>query len=79
MASGAAGCWTTSGLSGTGRPRSGDCSFVYATTARPRDLTKLVFSPEERRATWRGGSPGRARGLPFGPELTGLDNDDVAR
>ena len=25
----------------------GDCSYVYATTARPRDLTKTVFSPEE--------------------------------
>ncbi len=57
-----------------------DAAFVFATTARARDLTKPVFSPEEamRKAAEliRGGD--RVAVL-FGPERAGLENDDVAR
>jgi tRNA/rRNA methyltransferase len=58
----------------------GDCSFVYATTARPRDLTKTVFSPEEaaRDMARRLGAGERVAVL-FGPERAGLENEDVAR
>jgi tRNA/rRNA methyltransferase len=58
----------------------GDCSFVYATTARPRDLTKTVFTPEAaaRDMTRRIGEGERVAVL-FGPERAGLENEDVAR
>ena len=58
----------------------GDCSYVYATTARPRDLTKTVFSPEEAaRDMARRIANGERVACLFGPERTGLDNEDVAR
>ena len=57
-----------------------DCSFLYATTARPRDLTKTVFSPEEAaRDMARRIAGGERVACLFGPERTGLDNEDVAR
>ncbi|TNC51210.1 RNA methyltransferase [Rubellimicrobium rubrum] len=57
-----------------------DCHYVYATTARPRDLTKTVFSPEEaaRDMARRVGQGERVACL-FGPERAGLENEDVAR
>jgi len=57
-----------------------DCDYVYATTARGRDLTKPVFSPEAamRDAAMRIKSGQRVAVL-FGPERAGLENDDVAR
>ncbi len=57
-----------------------DAHFVYATTARPRDLTKLVLTPEEamRDAALRIGRGERVAVL-FGPERTGMANDDIAR
>jgi tRNA/rRNA methyltransferase len=57
-----------------------DCSFVYATTARPRDLTKLVLTPEEamRDCAARVAAGERVAVL-FGPERTGMENDDIAR
>ena len=58
----------------------GDCTFVYATTARPRDLTKTVFSPEEAaRDMARRVLEGERVGVLFGPERAGLQNEDVAR
>ena len=54
-----------------------DLQFVLATTARPRDIVKPIFSPEtaaqeiSRRA-------GQSIGLLFGAERTGLLNDDIA-
>ena len=57
-----------------------DCDFVLATTARMRGLTKPIYAPERAmelaRARIREG--GRVAVL-FGPERTGLENDDVAR
>jgi len=58
----------------------GDCTFVYATTARPRDLTKTVFSPEEAaRDMARRIGEGERVAVLFGPERAGLQNEDVAR
>lgn len=58
---------------------SGD-HFVMATTARVRDLTKPVLSPEEamRQASDRLARGARVSVL-FGPERAGLENDDIAR
>jgi len=58
----------------------GDCDFVFATTARTRDLTKPVYSPEramEMAAEMR--AQGRKVAVLFGPERTGLENDEVAK
>lgn len=57
-----------------------DCDFVFATTARDRDLTKPVFSPEAAmtEAATRIAEGQRVAVL-FGPERAGLENDDIAR
>jgi tRNA/rRNA methyltransferase len=57
-----------------------DCTFVYATTARQRDLIKPVFSPEAamRDAAARIAAGGHVAVM-FGPERAGLENDDLAQ
>jgi tRNA/rRNA methyltransferase len=57
-----------------------DCTFVYATTARPRGLTKPVFTPAAAMAdaAARIAAGGRVAVL-FGPERAGMENDDIAR
>ncbi len=58
----------------------GDCSFVYATTARPRDLTKPVFTPEAAMQDARDRiAAGEKVAVMFGPERAGMENDDIAR
>lgn len=58
----------------------GDCTRVYATTARPRDLTKTVMTPEAAmRDAARRASEGERVAVLFGPERSGMDNEDVAR
>lgn len=56
-----------------------DRTYVYATTARPRELTKPVFSPE---AAMRDAAERIARGekvaVMFGPERSGMENADIA-
>jgi tRNA/rRNA methyltransferase len=55
-----------------------DCGYVYATTARPRELTRPVLSPEAAVADMRARIAGGARvAVLFGPERTGLENEDV--
>ena len=58
----------------------GDCVYVYATTARPRELTKPVFSPEAamQDAAQRL-SQGQKVAVMFGPERAGMENDDISR
>lgn len=56
-----------------------DLEFVFATTARLRDMTKGVFTPESAAAELRSRvSAGGKAGVLFGPEASGLDNDDIA-
>jgi tRNA/rRNA methyltransferase len=56
-----------------------DCSVVYATTARPRDLTKTVLSPEAAARDMAERIAGGERvACLFGAERTGLENEDVA-
>ena len=58
----------------------GDLDLVYATTARPRELTKRVLTPEAamREAAARIADGARV-GVLFGPERTGLANEDVVQ
>jgi len=62
-------------------PRAiGDLNFVFATTARGRELTKKVFSPESAMVLARALiADGQSVGVMFGPERSGLENEDVAR
>jgi tRNA/rRNA methyltransferase len=54
-----------------------DLGFVYATTARERDLAKDVVGP--RQAAGRlAGDRGEKAGVLFGRERSGLTNDEVA-
>jgi tRNA/rRNA methyltransferase len=56
-----------------------DLNFVFATTARDRDLTKAVRGPVAAAATMRQVVAGGGKvGLLFGREKSGLDNDEVA-
>ena len=56
-----------------------DLSFVYATTARSREVPKPVRGPDEAalKATELG-VKGHATGYLFGRERWGLNNDEVA-
>lgn len=56
-----------------------DCQYTMATTARPREMVKRVFTAESaaREAAARIGQ-GQKTGILFGPERTGLLNDDIA-
>lgn len=80
MASGAGRILDHAGLFDDVAGAIGDCSYVMATTARSRDLTKPVLSPERamQEAAARIGAGQRVAML-FGPERAGLENDDVAR
>lgn len=56
-----------------------DCHYVYATTARPRDMTKPVFTAKgAARDMHERQAQGQKIGILFGAERSGLDNDDVA-
>jgi tRNA/rRNA methyltransferase len=54
-----------------------DLSFVYASTARERGQMKAVLTPSAAMAA-TASAMGERRGVLFGPERTGLDNDEVA-
>lgn len=57
-----------------------DLDYVFATTARPRDLTKSVFTPEHAMAVARQKiGEGQRVGVLFGPERSGLENADIVR
>ena len=56
-----------------------DVHMAYATTARPRDMEKTVATPQE--ATEQMAAyirAGQRCALVFGPERTGLTNDDIS-
>jgi tRNA/rRNA methyltransferase len=56
-----------------------DLRLLYATSARRRDQVKPVLTPREAAARLRtAAASGHSTGVLFGPERTGLDNDDVA-
>jgi tRNA/rRNA methyltransferase len=55
----------------------GDCHRVYAATARERGQAKPVLSPSVAMAATVAAA-GEKHAILFGPERTGLDNDEVA-
>lgn len=57
-----------------------DSTFVYATTARDRDMTKPVMTPEAAMRDARDRiAAGQNVAVLFGPERAGLENDDIVR
>ncbi|MGA0540219.1 RNA methyltransferase [Neotabrizicola sp. VNH66] len=55
-----------------------DCDFVFATTARNRELVKEVVTPERAMAMTRAmAAEGKKVGILFGPERAGLENADI--
>lgn len=56
-----------------------DCHFVMATTARARDMTKPILSPEAAMKTAAERiAEGQKVAVLFGPERAGLENTDIA-
>ena len=56
-----------------------DLNFVWATTARERGQAKRLSTPAEAMPESAAAiAAGQAHGILFGPERTGLDNDDIA-
>jgi tRNA/rRNA methyltransferase len=55
----------------------GDLNAIYAATARERGQMKAVLSPSTAMGE-TAAAVGEKRGILFGPERTGLDNDEVA-
>ena len=57
-----------------------DQHFIFATTARPRDLLKPIYSPEEAmKLAFSKISRGQNVGFAFGPERSGLENLDIVK
>ncbi len=79
MASGAGRILDSATVHGSVAEAVGDCDFVFATTARSRELTKPIVSPERAmEMTQKLRAEGKKVAVLFGPERTGLENPDVA-
>lgn len=79
MASGAGGLLDEAQVVETTAEAVAEAQVVYATTARPRGMTKRVLTPEDAMAEARGiAVAGGRTAVLFGPERAGLANDDVA-
>lgn len=79
MASGAGRLLDEAGHFDTTAEAVGDCTYVFATTARQRGLTKPIVSPE--RAMQMAAekiAAGEKVAVLFGPERAGLENEDIA-
>jgi tRNA/rRNA methyltransferase len=64
---------------GTTEQAVADCHYVYATTARPRDMVKPVLTAREAAADCRvREAQDQKIAYLFGGERAGLDNEDVA-
>ncbi|QYK40312.1 MAG: RNA methyltransferase [Paracoccaceae bacterium] len=78
MASGAGRLLDQAGLFGDVGAAIADCDHVFATTARGRELVKAVVTPERAMAQARAlSAAGRRVAVLFGPERTGLENDEI--
>ena len=57
-----------------------DVTTLYATTARPRELTKIVMTPQAAIADMAARlGDGERVGVLFGPERTGLETEEIVR
>lgn len=80
MASGAGRLLDEAQLSGSVADALSDCTYVFATTARARDLTKPVMTPERAMQVAREKiAAGEKVAVMFGPERAGLENDDISK
>lgn len=80
MASGAGRLLDEAQMCATTAEALADCSYVYATTARPRELTKPVFTPAHAmQDAAKRIAEGEQVAVIFGPERAGLENDDIAK
>lgn len=80
MAAGAGPVLEHAGLFGDLPGALADCHFVFATTARARELVKPVYTPETAMAEARALiGAGKRVAVLFGPERAGLENEDIAR
>ncbi|HUF88172.1 MAG TPA: RNA methyltransferase [Thermohalobaculum sp.] len=80
MASGAGRVLDAARVHGSTAEAVADLHFVYATTARPREMAKTVMTPERAMAHARALIAGGSRvGVLYGRERTGLENADVVR
>jgi tRNA/rRNA methyltransferase len=78
MASGAGRLLDQAGLFADVRAAIADCDYVYATTARGRELVKPVVTPERAMTEARAmAAAGKRVAVLFGPERAGLENDDI--
>jgi tRNA/rRNA methyltransferase len=78
-AAGASGILEAAQLFDTLEAAVADLNHVYATTARERGQAKPVLAPAAAMSQAHGRiARGERVGLLFGPERTGLENDDVA-
>lgn len=78
LASGAGRVLDQAGLFPDVQAAIADCDFVFATTARGRELTKPIYTPEAAMEHARGlVAAGKKVGVLFGPERAGLENEDV--
>lgn len=57
-----------------------DLEYVFATTARGRGMVKEIYAPDAAAKIIRekNGANAQRCGILFGPERTGLENDDIA-
>ncbi len=80
MASGAGRVLDFAGVFPDVRAAVADCDYVFATTARGRELTKPVVTPERAMVMAREmAAAGKKVGVLFGPERAGLENDDIVQ
>ncbi|MEE9454051.1 MAG: RNA methyltransferase [Paracoccaceae bacterium] len=78
MASGAGRVLDNVRITDTTSEALADLNYVFATTARSRDLTNLVMTPERAMAHARELiKDGQKVGVLFGPERAGLQNADI--
>ena len=78
-ASGADAVLSAAALFDTTEAAIADLEQVYAATARPREMIKPVMTPRRAATVIRAGlAAGRPVGILFGPERTGLLNDELA-
>ncbi len=75
MAAGAGDVLDRARIHATAREAVGDLHRLWATTARHRDMAKPVLTPGEVARACRSGD--LRTGILFGPESTGLANDEV--
>ena len=78
LASGAGRLLDNAGLFQTTAEALRDCTYVFATTARQRGLTKPIVTPERAMEQARAiHAEGGKVGVLFGPERAGLENEDI--